>query len=57
MQTKTFTSGRIRRADCDAVSRQLDLHWDDQSILSASSCPPRSNTPGCRRATRFSRAA
>jgi len=26
MPTKTFTSGRIRRADYDPATRQLDLH-------------------------------
>lgn len=32
MQTKTFTSGRIRRADYDASTRQLDLQWDDKTV-------------------------
>ena len=32
MPTKTFTSGRIRKADYDAASQQLDLHWDDRSV-------------------------
>ena len=33
MQTKTFTSsGRIRRADYDAASQQLDLHWGDKTV-------------------------
>jgi hypothetical protein len=32
MPTKTFTTGRIRRADYDAASKQLDLHWDDKSV-------------------------
>jgi len=32
MLTRTF-SGRIRRADYDPASRQLDLHWDNQSVL------------------------
>lgn len=32
MQSKTFTSGRIRRADYDAATQQLDLHWDDQTV-------------------------
>jgi len=31
MQSKTFTSGRIRRADYDAATQQLDLHWDDKT--------------------------
>ena len=33
MPTKTFTSGRIRRADYDPPSRQLELHWDNKSVL------------------------
>ena len=32
MPTKTFTSGRIRKADWDAASRQLDVHWDNKSV-------------------------
>ena len=28
MQTKTFTSGRIRRAEYDPGSALLQLHWD-----------------------------
>ncbi len=32
MQSKTFTSGRIRRADYDESTRQLDLHWDDKTV-------------------------
>lgn len=32
MQTKTFTIGRIRRADYDTASQQLDLHWDDKTV-------------------------
>jgi hypothetical protein len=30
--TKTFTTGRIRKAEYDTASRQLDLHWDDGSV-------------------------
>ena len=33
MPTKTFTSGRIRYADYDNTTRQLDLHWDDKKVL------------------------
>lgn len=33
MATRNFSSGRIRRADYDATSRQLDLHWDDKRVL------------------------
>lgn len=30
--TKTFTTGRIRKADYDPATRQLDLHWDDGTV-------------------------
>lgn len=39
MATKTFTSGRIRRADYDPASGQLDLHWDNQSVLAYKQVP------------------
>ena len=39
MQTKTFTSGRIRRADYDAASQQLDLHWDDKTVRAYKQVP------------------
>jgi len=32
MPTKVFTSGRIRKAEFDSASRQLDLHWEDGSV-------------------------
>jgi hypothetical protein len=32
LQTKTFTTGRIRKADYDPSDQQLDLHWDDKSV-------------------------
>jgi hypothetical protein len=32
MPTKNFTTGRIRRADYDSATKQLDLHWDDKSV-------------------------
>ena len=32
MPSKTFTTGRIRRADYDSASHQLDLHWIDQTV-------------------------
>ena len=38
MLTRTFT-GRIRRADYDPASRQLDLHWDNQSVLAYKGVP------------------
>ena len=39
MPTKTFTSGRIRQADHDPASCQLDLHWDDKSVLAYKHVP------------------
>ena len=39
MPTKVFTSGRIRKADYDPASRQLDLHWDNQSVLAYKHVP------------------
>src|SRR5438876_10186288 len=31
MLTKNFTGGRIRKAEYDPATNQLDLHWDDKS--------------------------
>ncbi len=39
MITKTFTSGRIRRADYDASARQLELHWDNGQALAYKQVP------------------
>ncbi|NKE68441.1 KTSC domain-containing protein [Ramlibacter sp. RBP-2] len=39
MPTKTFTSGRIRRADYDPASGQLELHWDNRSVLAYKQVP------------------
>jgi hypothetical protein len=39
MQTKTFTSGRIRKADYDTESQQLDLHWDNKTVLAYKQVP------------------
>ena len=39
MPAKTFTSGRIRKADWDAASRQLDIHWDNKSVLAYKQVP------------------
>ena len=39
MPTKTFTSGRIRKADYDPVSHQLDLHWDNKTVLAYKQVP------------------
>lgn len=32
MPMKVFNGGRIRKADYDAASQQLDLHWDNGSV-------------------------
>lgn len=39
MPTKLFTSGRIRKAEYDPASRQLDLHWDNKSVLAYKHVP------------------
>ncbi|MFN4004383.1 MAG: KTSC domain-containing protein [Hylemonella sp.] len=39
MQSKTFTSGRIRRADYDESSRRLELHWDDKTVRAYAQVP------------------
>jgi hypothetical protein len=39
MDTRSFTSGRIRKADYDASSRQLDLHFDNGSVLAHKHVP------------------
>jgi len=39
MPTKTFTGGRIRQAHYDPASRQLELHWDNQSVLAYKHVP------------------
>lgn len=39
MLTKTFNSGRIRRADYEPSSQQLDLYWDNQSIMAYKHVP------------------
>ena len=39
MPTKTFTGGRIRLADYDTVSRQLDLHWENKSVTAYKQVP------------------
>lgn len=39
MPTKIFTSGRIRRADWDPSSQQLDLYWDNKSALAYKQVP------------------
>jgi hypothetical protein len=39
MLTKMFTSGRIKKAQYDQASRQLDLHWENKSILAYKHVP------------------
>ena len=39
MPTKVFTSGRIRKAVYDPASQQLDLHWENRSILAYKHVP------------------
>lgn len=39
MPTKVFTSGRIRQADYDPASQQLDLRWENQSVLAYQHVP------------------
>jgi hypothetical protein len=40
METKTFTSGRVRRADYDPKTQQLDLHREDKTVLAYKHVPP-----------------
>jgi hypothetical protein len=39
MTTKTFTSGRIRKAEHDASSGQLDLRWDNGTVTAYKQVP------------------
>jgi hypothetical protein len=39
MLTKVFTTGRIRKAEYDPASRQLDLHWENRSVLAYKHVP------------------
>ena len=39
MTTKTFTSGRIKKADWDPASQQLDIHWDNKSVMAYKQVP------------------
>lgn len=39
MPTQTFASGRIRNAVCDIASRQLDLYWDNKTMLAYKQVP------------------
>ena len=44
MPTKTFTSGHLRKANWDPASRQLDIHWDNKSVLACASVVMRDTT-------------
>jgi hypothetical protein len=39
MPVKVFSGGRIRKAEYDPVTRQLDLHWDNKSVLAYKHVP------------------
>jgi hypothetical protein len=39
MPSQKFNSGRIRKADYDAASQQLDLQWDNKSVLAYKNVP------------------
>ena len=39
MPEKLFSSGRIRKAVYDTASQQLDLHWDNKSVLAYKQVP------------------
>lgn len=39
MISETFTSGRIRKADYEPASGQLDLHWDNKTVLAYKQVP------------------
>lgn len=39
MPSQIFTSGRIRKADYDTATRQLDLLWDNQQVLAYKQVP------------------
>jgi hypothetical protein len=39
MPSKTFTSGRIRQADFDTATGQLELRWDNGSALAYKQVP------------------
>lgn len=39
MLTKTFTTGRIKKAVYDPASKQLDLHWDSKTIQAYKQVP------------------
>src|SRR5205085_11771205 len=39
MPVKAFTNGRLRKADYDPASQQLDLHWDNHTVTAYKHVP------------------
>jgi len=39
MPTKTFTNGRIKMAEYNPKSQQLELHWDNKTIFACKHVP------------------
>ena len=39
MTVRTFTTGRLRKADYDPASHQLDLHFDGGTVLAYAHVP------------------
>jgi len=39
MPSKTFTSGRIKKAEYDTTSKQLELHWDNKTVIAYKHVP------------------
>jgi hypothetical protein len=39
MPTNLFTTGRIRRADYNPTTRQLELHWDNKTVIAYKHVP------------------
>jgi len=39
MPVRAFTSGRIRKADYDPASQQLDLHWEGGNVIAYKHVP------------------
>jgi hypothetical protein len=39
MVTREFSAGRLRKAVYDPASQQLDLHWDNKSVLAYKQVP------------------
>ena len=39
MPSKTFTSGRINKADYHTATQQLDLHWDNKTVMAYKHVP------------------